>query len=118
MESRISRARSKEIVSGFAQRSLLVIGDLMIDEYLRGHARRISQESPVMVVEVEADDFKPGGAANVGNNLRALGAGVYMAGVVGDDEIGRLLCSELAEQEIDTSGILTDASRPTTRKTR
>ena len=44
----------------------LVVGDLMIDEYLRGHARRISQESPVMVVEVEADDFKPGGAANVG----------------------------------------------------
>jgi len=118
MEVRIGRTRTKEIVSGFSQRSILVIGDLMIDEYLRGHARRISQESPVMVVEVEGDDFKPGGAANVGNNLRALGARVSMAGVVGNDEIGRLLRSELAEQGIETSGILTDPDRPTTRKTR
>lgn len=118
MEARIGRARSREIVSGFAHKTILVLGDLMIDEYLRGHARRISQESPVMVIEVEGDDFKPGGAANVGNNLRALGANVVIAGVVGNDEIGRLLRAELAEQGIETSGILTDKQRPTTRKTR
>jgi rfaE bifunctional protein kinase chain/domain len=118
LEERVSKVRYAEIVGGFAHRSILVVGDLMVDEYLRGTARRISQEGPVMVIEVEADEFKPGGAANVGNNLRTLGARVQVAGIVGDDEMGRLLRSELAAWEVGVSGILTDASRPTTRKTR
>jgi D-beta-D-heptose 7-phosphate kinase/D-beta-D-heptose 1-phosphate adenosyltransferase len=118
MEEEIARERFEEIVRKFEGISVLVIGDLMIDEYLRGSVRRISQESPVMVVEVESDEFKPGGAANVGNNLRSLGARVAMAGVVGDDEGGRMLRMEMAAWKIDTSGILTDTTRPTTRKTR
>lgn len=117
-EDEIGRQRYEKILSGFEGKSVLVVGDLMIDEYLRGSVRRISQESPVMVVEVESDEFKPGGAANVGNNLRALGAKVSMAGVVGDDESGRMLRMELASWSIDTTGILTDSTRPTTRKTR
>jgi len=118
MEDEIGRERYRQIVNGFKATSILVVGDLMMDEYLRGSVRRISQESPVMVVEVEADEFKPGGAANVGNNLRALGARVVMAGVVGDDEGGKLLKADLAAWNIDVSGILTDPTRPTTRKTR
>ena len=118
MEDEIGRERYEEILRKFEGISVLVIGDLMIDEYLRGSVRRISQESPVMVVEVESDEFKPGGAANVGNNLRALGSRVTMAGVVGDDESGRMLRMEMAAWKIDTSGILTDSTRPTTRKTR
>ncbi len=118
MQQRISRARLTEIVTQFRQRSILVVGDLMVDEYLMGTAQRISQEGPVMVIEVHSDAFKPGGAANVANNLRSLGAKVGIAGVVGDDEMGRLLKEELQTWEIDTAGILTDASRPTTRKTR
>lgn len=118
MEDEIGRERFEEIVRKFDCISVLVIGDLMMDEYLRGSVRRISQESPVMVVEVESDEFKPGGAANVGNNLRVLGARVTMAGVVGDDESGRMLRMEMAAWKIDTAGILTDATRPTTRKTR
>ncbi len=114
----MSGGRLAEIVTQFRERSILVVGDLMVDEYLMGTARRISQEGPVMVIEVHADEFKPGGAANVANNLRSLGAKVGIAGVVGDDEMGRLLQGELRTWDIDTAGVLTDASRPTTRKTR
>ncbi len=114
----MSAARLAEIVTQFRERSILVVGDLMVDEYLMGTAQRISQEGPVMVIEVHSDAFKPGGAANVANNLRSLGAKVGIAGVVGDDEMGRLLQEELHTWEIDTAGILTDPSRPTTRKTR
>ena len=84
----IGAERYREILERFGSLSVLVLGDLMMDEYLRGSVRRISPEGPVMVVEVESDEFKPGGAANVGNNLRALGAGVRIAGVVGDDDGG------------------------------
>ncbi len=118
MEERLSQARRAEIIAQFPSRSILVIGDLMVDEYLYGSAKRISQEGPVMVIEVVSDEFKPGGAANAGNNLRALGASVAMAGVVGNDHIARVLCRDLEASDMDTSGIVTDPSRPTTRKTR
>ncbi len=118
MEACLKRGRLQEIVRGFESRSVLVIGDLMVDEYLRGSVRRISPESPVMVVEIESDDFKPGGAANVANSLRALDARVAVAGIVGDDEMGRLLRAELSVGSHGVDGILTDSSRPTTRKTR
>ena len=114
----VPRARFESIVRGFTRRSVLVIGDLMVDEYLRGTAKRISPESPVMVIEVETDEFKPGGAANVVNNLRALGAQAGVVGIVGDDEGGRLLRMELGARGVDVSGIVSDPTRPTTRKTR
>ncbi len=112
------KARLAEIAAEFGKRSILVVGDLMVDEYLMGTARRISQEGPVMVIEVHDDEFKPGGAANVANNLRSLGAKVGIAGVVGEDEMGRLLRDELKNWDIGVTGILTDSTRPTTRKTR
>jgi len=114
----IGQERYREILGRFESLSVLVLGDLMMDEYLRGSVRRISPEGPVMVVEVESDEFKPGGAANVGNNLRALGARVSIAGVVGDDESGRLLRNEMASWGIDVGGVFSDPTRPTTRKTR
>jgi rfaE bifunctional protein kinase chain/domain len=118
MEERLGHARRAEIIAQFPHRSLLVVGDLMVDEYLYGSARRISQEGPVMVVEVVSDELKPGGAANVGNNIRALGARVSMAGVIGEDNIGRVLLREMAKWQMDVSAIVTDPGRPTTRKTR
>lgn len=118
MAETVSRTRYEEIVRGFARCAVLVVGDLMMDEYLRGAVRRISPESPVMIVEVEAEEFKPGGAANVASNLLALGAQVSVAGVVGDDEMGRLLRADLAERGQGVSCIVTDPARPTTRKTR
>ncbi len=118
MQQGLSAERRAEILEQFSSRSILVVGDLMVDEYLHGAARRISQEGPVMVIEVVSDELKPGGAANVANNLVGLGARVCIAGVVGDDEIGRLLCQELTNLRIDIDGIARDPTRPTTRKTR
>lgn len=114
----IHRDRYEQIVRAFALRRILVLGDLMVDEYLHGAVRRISPEGPVMIVDVEAQEFKPGGAANVANNLRSLGAHVAVVGLVGADDMGELLRSELEGRRIDVSGIVTDSGRPTTRKTR
>ncbi len=112
------RERYQEIVNTFAGRSIVVLGDLMMDEYLWGRATRISPESPVMVVEVERDSRVPGGAANVVNNILALGGSVSVIGVVGDDTPGRALIEALRESGANVAGIVTDDSRPTTQKTR
>jgi D-beta-D-heptose 7-phosphate kinase/D-beta-D-heptose 1-phosphate adenosyltransferase len=90
----------------------------MMDEYLWGSATRISPESPVMVVDVERESSVPGGAANVVNNLLALGAHVSVLGVVGTDAAGVSLKEMLSRESADISGIVCDPTRPTTRKTR
>jgi D-beta-D-heptose 7-phosphate kinase/D-beta-D-heptose 1-phosphate adenosyltransferase len=110
--------RLREIVEGFAGRKLIVLGDLMMDEYVWGRTSRISPEAPVMVIDTERETSVPGGAANVVNNLLALGAEVSVVGVVGEDSAGEALIRALRECGADTSGIVPDASRPTTRKTR
>ncbi len=102
----------------FAGRRMAVVGDLMMDEYLWGRATRISPESPVMVVEVDRETSVPGGAANVVNNLLAFGAQVRVIGLVGDDAAGEELRESLRARGADVSGIVTDSSRPTSRKTR
>lgn len=110
--------RYRQIVRRFAGRRVIVLGDLMMDEYLLGSATRISPESPVMVVDVESERCVPGGAANVVNNLLALGAKVAVIGVVGQDAAGEALRADLSARGADVTGIVADASRPTTRKTR
>ena len=111
-------SRYTELLHRFCNAKIAVVGDLMMDEYLWGRATRISPESPVMVVEVDRETRVPGGAANVVNNLLALGAHVSVVGVVGTDEVGDALIAALDEKGADTGGIVRDASRPTTRKTR
>jgi len=92
----------------------------MLDEYVFGTVSRISPEAPVPVVDVDFDQhtYAPGGATNVAHNLRALGAEVAILGVVGDDPQGQALCAHLRELGVNTAGLLVDASRPTTLKTR
>jgi rfaE bifunctional protein kinase chain/domain len=114
----VSVAQYQAILERFQELRLIVIGDLMLDEYVFGVVRRISPEAPVPVVEWTEESFVPGGAANVVNNLLALGAQVSVFGVVGDDEKGRILTAHLAESGADVRGILVDASRITTSKTR
>ena len=88
-------SRMKNILSGFSKAKVLVIGDLILDEFIWGKVSRISPEAPVPVVWVESENFMPGGASNVANNIRALGGEVYLAGVVGEDpKIGRASCRE------------------------
>jgi D-beta-D-heptose 7-phosphate kinase/D-beta-D-heptose 1-phosphate adenosyltransferase len=99
-------------------RRILVIGDVMIDEWIWGTVTRISPEAPVPVVAVADHSFTLGGAGNVASNLRALRANVVFAGTVGDDAFGAQIRALLRAQQVDDAGIMTLADRPTTRKTR
>jgi D-beta-D-heptose 7-phosphate kinase/D-beta-D-heptose 1-phosphate adenosyltransferase len=105
-------------ISKFGQAKIIVVGDLMIDEYLWGEVDRISPEAPVPVVSVDRDDFTLGGSGNVINNLVALGASVWAAGVVGNDRGGKQLLAKLNDLHVNTDGVIQEEMRPTTLKTR
>jgi len=105
-------------VSRFHRCHVLVMGDLMIDEYLWGEVDRISPEAPVQVVSVLRDTTTLGGAGNVVNNLVALGAQVAVAGIVGTDDKAGSMLKMFTELRVDTTGLIQDPGRPTTRKTR
>ena len=101
-----------------AQKKLLVIGDLVLDQYIWGDVNRISPEAPVPVVEVQKETFRLGGAANVACNIASLSGQVEVVGLVGADENGEKLISLLQEQSVTTSAVGVDNSRPTSTKTR
>ena len=101
----------------FSRAKILVVGDLMLDEFVWGKVSRISPEAPVPVVWVQSESVMPGGAANVANNVSALSGHVSVVGVVGEDRWGAALLEELDKRRIETSGVL-KVSRPTTVKTR
>ena len=105
-------------ISQFSRCKLLVVGDLMIDEYVWGEVDRISPEAPVQVVSVNREDYTLGGAGNVINNLAALDARIRAAGVIGTDANGRLLLEKLKAMGVDTAGVVAEPERPTTVKTR
>lgn len=109
----------KKIADRFDQVSILIIGDVMLDEFVETRVARISPEAPVPVAEVVSETFKPGGAANVINNITALGGKVIPVGIIGKDSDGQKLV-ELLRSEVDTSDgcILVDPERATTVKTR
>ena len=97
----------------------MVIGDVILDRYLWGVATRVSPEAPVLVVDVEREELRLGGAANVAQNVRALGAIPVLIGVVGLDPAARSLKQELFAREVDSDGgIVSDEGRRTTLKTR
>ena len=96
---------------------VLVVGDLMVDQYLFGRVERISPEAPVPVVSATQRERRLGGAANVALNLKALGCQVTLAGLVGDDDHGRHLQGQLQNAGIDGDGVATVKDRPTTLKT-
>ena len=105
-------------ISKFEKCNLLVVGDLMVDEYLWGDVDRISPEAPVQVVSVKEENYTLGGAGNVVNNLIALGAKVSLIGVIGSDRCGHLLLTKLKELGVNIEGVVEEPDRPTTRKTR
>ena len=105
-------------ISKFDRCNILVVGDLMVDEYLWGDVERISPEAPVQVVTIKDEDFSLGGSGNVVNNVVALGAKVSAVGVIGTGSDGQLLLNKLNELGVDIAGIFQDSNRPTTRKTR
>lgn len=116
--TRIDRSRMKSLIDGFPEVKVLVLGDIMLDRYLRGNVERISPEAPVPVVSVNDETVRLGGAANVAANVTSLGAQVRLLGVVGEDRFAGQLREALRENGMDESGLVTDPSRRTTVKTR
>ena len=99
-------------------RRVLVLGDMLADEYIIGRPSRLSREAPIPVLEWVDRYIVPGGATNLARNCRALGAAVAVCGVLGDDEPGRALAARLAEEGIATDGLTIEAGRPTATLTR
>lgn len=106
------------IVDKFNKAKILVIGDLILDQYIYGSVDRISPEAPVPVVWANKRAYVPGGAANVANNISSFKSQVCLMGVVGNDTHARILSAELKKRKIDTSGIFVEKNRYTTLKTR
>ena len=105
------------ILDKFKEKKILVIGDIMLDKHIYGNVSRISPEAPVPVLKAEKEVFNPGGAANLASNIASLGCKVYLAGVVGDDDVQKILFNELHKMNIDTSCII-KTRKPTIQKVR
>jgi len=108
----------KKIIKRFSDVRILVIGDIMLDRFIWGGVSRISPEAPVPVVVVEKETFLLGGAANVVNNIHALGGKVSLCGLIGDDENGQKITQKLDEMGIERQGVIIESGRQTTVKTR
>ncbi len=106
------------LIDKFKDKEIIVIGDVMLDHFVKGSVSRISPEAPVPVVNVEQEDFVAGGAGNVAVNLAVLGAKPKVISVVGDDANGIILKQFLENKGADVSKIAVDKTRPTTQKVR
>jgi len=110
--------RAKEILSKFKNQKIIVLGDLMLDEFIYGRVIRISPEAPVPVVEVTKEVRYPGGASNVARNLRAMGCQVDIIGQVGKDIYASQLQELLQNEGVGISGVITNPNTRTVVKTR
>ncbi len=110
--------RLNYLFDSFKGKKVAVLGDLMLDKYVWGSVYRISPEAPVPVLQVDSESARLGGAANVANNIKALGAEPVLFGIVGEDEAGERIRQILDEMGLPKDGIITDQGRPTTVKTR
>ena len=114
----LTTARLRSLISSFSGKRVLIIGDMVADEYLIGRPTRIAREAPVLILELSEERTVPGGATNVAVNTRTLGAEVFLAGVVGNDLPGQRLRSAIGSIGMHQDGLVTDAQRPTSTKTR
>ena len=108
----------KQVVEQFKTKRILVIGDVMIDSYVRGTVNRISPEAPVPIVSLQKDEDRLGGAANVAINLVSMGATAIICSVIGNDKSGEKMVALLAENSISSEGLIFSTDRQTTVKTR
>jgi len=112
------KTKFKNFFDSHKRPKVMVVGDLILDEYIWGAVNRISPEAPVPVLESKSENLALGGAANVANNLVALGCEVYLVGGVGDDEKGEKLIELIRNRSINSDGIYRFEHRPTTSKVR
>jgi len=116
--SQLTKTRASEILQALRERNIVVLGDVMLDEFVWGDVTRISPEAPVPVVDVRRESVHLGGAANVLANLVALGARGSVVGVVGNDGPGERLRTGLRELGTQDQCLIVDETRPSTTKTR
>src|SRR2546429_443843 len=114
----LTSSRFRSLISDFSGKRVLVIGDMVADEYLIGRPTRIAREAPVLILELSEERIVPGGATNVAVNACTLGAEVFLAGVVGDDIPGQSFRRAISELGMHQEGLVTDSSRSTSTKTR
>ena len=110
--------RAGQILTAAKKSRVLVVGDVMLDQFIWGSVSRISPEAPVPVVEFARESFMPGGAANVARNLVALETPAELLAVIGQDEAGNKLSTLLHEQNIGCAGLVRNRARHTSIKTR
>jgi len=115
---KVDLTRAQEIVSAFATKKIVIIGDIMIDEYLSGKVSRISPEAPVPVVEIDHETLRFGGAANVAWNLKTLGCEPLLVGLIGKDRMADNLIELMKNSNLANDGLVQSQTRPTTVKTR
>jgi D-beta-D-heptose 7-phosphate kinase/D-beta-D-heptose 1-phosphate adenosyltransferase len=116
--TKLAPARARQILARASQSRVVVVGDVMLDQFLWGSVARISPEAPVPVLDFERESFMPGGAANVARNLTALNASTNLLGVIGLDQAGRQLKRLLTTHHIGCRGLVASAGRRTSVKTR
>jgi D-glycero-beta-D-manno-heptose-7-phosphate kinase len=114
----ISEKKVTEILEKIKNKSVAIVGDIMLDRYFWGTVSRVSPEAPVPVIDIESETYHLGGAANVANNLQSLGVKPLLCGVVGSDNSGKKFVDIAKENGILTDGLFCDSKRPTTIKTR
>lgn len=111
--------RLREVTASFEGKRALIVGDVMLDEYIWGEVRRISPEAPVPVVETRRRSYRPGGAGNVAANIAALGGEALLCSVAGDDMMASVLAEALAAEGVTCcEGLIRASERPTTVKSR
>lgn len=114
----VPAARARDLVARFPGVPVLVVGDVMLDRFIVGRVTRISPEAPVPVVQFQSEHVRLGGAANVANNVAALGGRASLVGLVGADTAGQRLSEQLAAAGVGVGGLIRDPGRPTTEKVR
>ena len=114
----LERARAQDLAARFSTRSVLVIGDVMLDQFLIGRVTRISPEAPVPIIQFGRMENRVGGAANVAHNLVALGGRAVLVGLVGRDQAASTLSDGLRDHRIGAEHLVVDPERPTTTKVR
>lgn len=107
-----------ELLSLFAHKKVLVIGDITLDAYIRGKATELSTEAPVPEILVQEEEYQIGGAANLANNIVSMGGTPTLVGVIGNDESGEYVRAQIKDKHLDVSGLFVVKDRPTTTTTR